>query len=427
MTTSTAISTRDSYLSQLLATIAPTPATIDWLTALRAQATGFLQEETIPSSRDEEWRFTSLNGLLAQPFAAPGAAPEIDLAALDLLDLPQRWVTIDGIAAPHLSQVTRQPGLFVGSLEEAIAKKLPIGDYLGKQPGGEEVFTAINSSGFADVTVVWIKSEIADTIHLLHLSSGGDTVNQPRVLIVAEKHSKAMIVEEYASLNDSRHFTNGVTEIWVAENAQIEHVRLASENSTAFHIAKTAVSQARDSQYHGYAVSSGGQFTRHHWEVFQTGAQTSTTLNGLALIAGQQVADTHSKIALNHPHGQTNQLHKCVVTGKAHAIFSGKVLVPQGAQQTNAAQLSRTLLLSPNAKVDTKPQLEITADDVKCSHGATVSQLSDDELFYLQSRGLDLELSRTLLVNAFAIEVIDTIPVPAVRTRLTKTVQSFQP
>jgi Fe-S cluster assembly protein SufD len=416
----TTIPNRDNYLTKLLTTVVK-PATTDWLVALRSQATAFLQEETIPSTKDEEWRFTSLKGLLAQEFSLPsGQAPA------DLVPVPGRLVFVDGLYAPQLSQPAQVAGLFVGELSTAIAQHPTITEYLGKQPGGEEIFTALNTTGFSDAAVVWIEGDIAEPINLLFVGTGANSVNQPRVLIVAAKNSRSTIIEEYTSSNGSQ-FTNSVTEISVAPNALVHHIRLQTESLETFHIGKTAISQAQDSQYHGYAVSLGSQLARHHWEVYQTGKQTETTLNGLALIAGNQVADTHSKIALNHTNGQTNQLHKCVVTDKAHAVFSGKVLVPQGAQQTNAAQLSRTLLLSPNARVDTKPQLEITADDVKCSHGATVSQLSDDELFYLQSRGLGIEISRTLLVNAFAIEVIDTIPVPAIRDRLISTVQNFLP
>jgi Fe-S cluster assembly protein SufD len=385
------IPNRDNYLAKLLTTVSK-QATADWLVALRSQSTAFLQEETIPSTKDEEWRFTSLKGLLAQDFALPsGKAPA------DLQPVLGRLVFVDGVYAPQLSQPAKTAGLFVGGLSEAIEQKPTITEYLGKQPGGEEIFTALNTSGFNDAAVIWVEDDITEPIHLLFVGTGASSVNQPRVLVVAAKNSRSTIIEEYVS------------------------------SPAAFHIGKTAISQAEDSQYHGYAISLGSKLARHHWEVYQTGKQTDTTLNGLDLIADEQVADTHSKIALNHPHGRTNQLHKSVVTDKAHAIFSGKVLVPQGAQQTNAAQLSRTLLLSPKARVDTKPQLEITADDVKCSHGATVSQLSDDELFYLQSRGLGIEISRTLLVNAFAIEVIENLPVPAIRDRLILTVQNFQP
>ncbi len=414
------IPNRDNYLAKLLTTVSK-QATTDWLLALRSQSTAFLQEETIPNTKDEEWRFTSLKGLLAQDFSLPSAK-----APADLQPVPGRLVFVDGVYSLQLSQPAESAGLFVGDLSNAIEQKPTITEYLGKQPGGEEIFTALNTSGFSDAAVIWVEGDIAEPIHLLFVGTGASSVNQPRVLVVAGKNSRSTIVEEYISSNGSQ-FTNAVTEISIAPNACVNHIRLQEESPEAFHIGKTAISQAEDSQYHGYAISLGSKLARHHWEVYQTGKQTETTLNGLDLIAGEQVADTHSKIALNHPHGRTNQLHKSVVTGKAHAIFSGKVLVPQGAQQTNAAQLSRTLLLSPKARVDTKPQLEITADDVKCSHGATVSQLSDDELFYLQSRGLGIEISRTLLVNAFAIEVIENLPVPEIRDRLILAVQNFQP
>jgi Fe-S cluster assembly protein SufD len=414
------IPNRDNYLAKLLTTVSK-QSTTDWLVALRNQSTAFLQEETIPSTKDEEWRFTSLKGLLAQDFALPsGKAPA------DLQPVPGRLVFVDGVYAPQLSQAAKSAGLFVGDLSAAIEHKPNITEYLGKQPGGEEIFTALNTSGFSDAAVIWVEGDIAEPIHLLFVGTGASSVNQPRVLVVAAKNSRSTIVEEYVS-NNGIQFTNSVTEISVAANACVNHIRLQEESPETFHIGKTAISQAEDSQYHGYAISLGSKLARHHWEVYQMGKQTDTTLNGLDLIAAEQVADTHSKIALNHPHGRTNQLHKSVVTDKGHAIFSGKVLVPQGAQQTNAAQLSRTLLLSSKARVDTKPQLEITADDVKCSHGATVSQLSDDELFYLQSRGLGIEISRTLLVNAFAIEVIENLPVPAIRDRLIRAVQNFQP
>ncbi|MGH2416341.1 MAG: SufB/SufD family protein, partial [Microcystaceae cyanobacterium] len=156
------------------------------------------------------------------------------------------------------------------------------------------------------------------------------------------------------------------------------------------------------------------------------GEQTQTTLNGLTMIGGNQLADTHSAIALNYPYGRSQQLHKCIVGDRAHAVFNGKVFVPKPAQLTDAAQLNRNLLLSPKARVDTKPQLEITADNVKCAHGATVSQLEDDEIFYLQSRGIDEDDARNLLINAFTAEVINQIPVHSLQERLTQIVNSYQ-
>jgi Fe-S cluster assembly protein SufD len=430
--TQTTINNHDTYLTQLLTTLQTTTPAPTWLQTLHNQATAFLQEETIPSKKDEEWRFTNLEGLLQHQFiAASGQQPLININSFQLPEAQQRLVFVNGIYSSEFSQTTTTTGLFVGDLAAAIDQNLPIEQYLGKQPGGEEIFTALNTTGLENAAIIWATANSINTapIHILFIATGDQPLAiQPRVLVVADRSSLLTIVEEYlhASLPSNCQFINTVTEVFVAENAQVHHVYIQDEDLQAFHIGKTAVSQAQDSQYHGYAISLGSQLSRHHWEVFQGGKQTTTILNGLAMIGDTQVADTHSKIALNYPHGQTNQLHKCIVNGKAHGIFNGKVLVPQAAQQTNANQLSRTLLLSPQARIDTKPQLEITADDVKCSHGATVSQLSDDELFYLQSRGLDPATSRTLLINAFAIEVIESVPVTSVRDRLRSAVKSFQ-
>jgi Fe-S cluster assembly protein SufD len=213
-----------------------------------------------------------------------------------------------------------------------------------------------------------------------------------------------------------------VTEIWVNENAQVSHSRIVLESDTAFHIGKTAVTQARYSRYSCNAVTVGGKISRHNLEILQTGEQTETTLNGLTVIADKQLADTHSAIALNHPHGISKQLHKCIIGDRAHGVFNGKIFVPKPAQLTDAAQLNRNLLLSSKSRIDTKPQLEITADNVKCAHGATVSQLEDDEIFYLQSRGIDENDARKLLVNAFAAEIINLIPVTSLGEKLLKTV-----
>ena len=213
-----------------------------------------------------------------------------------------------------------------------------------------------------------------------------------------------------------------MTEIWVEENAQIEHVRVQQESGESFHIGKSAIAQARDSRYTCTEVNFGGKLSRHNLEVYQTGEQTETRLNGLAMVKERQLADTHSLISLTKPYGTTDQLHKCIVDGSAHTVFNGKVLVPKAAQLTNAAQLNRNLLLSPKARVDTKPELQITADNVKCSHGATVSQLEPDELFYLRSRGLNENDARYLLIDAFAAEILERIPVESLRTQLSQLV-----
>jgi Fe-S cluster assembly protein SufD len=218
------------------------------------------------------------------------------------------------------------------------------------------------------------------------------------------------------------YFTNQVTEIWVEDNAEVIHTRNQREAGEAFHIGKTAIAQARNSRYTCNAITLGAKLSRHNLEVFQTGEGTETTLNGLIIIGREQLADTHSAIALNHPNGISNQLHKCIIDDRGHAVFNGKIFVPQAAQFTNAGQLNRNLLLSPKARVDTKPQLEITADQVKCAHGATVSQLDPDEIFYLQSRGINAVNARELLLDAFAAEILNRIPVPSLHQKLSRCV-----
>lgn len=427
------LTNRDTYLAQLLA-LTPPPATPQLL-ELRTQAVAYLQEETIPSSKDEEWRFTDLSPLLAQQFVSPN--PQLPPVNINGLILPEaantRLVFVNGIYAASLSSVANLPaGVFIGNLAAANAAGLEIAKYLGKQPGGEEIFTAINTAGINDAAVVWLSPDIIfeTPIHLLFITTVDDTAiaTQPRTLVVLEQRSSATLVEEYlhTSIPDRSYFNNAVTEIWLGDSAKLDRTRLQDEDITAIHIGKTAVSQSQHSVYTGTSIDLGAKLSRHNWEIFQVGAQTETYLNGLAMVNGEQESDTHSTIALTKPHGITNQLHKCIVDDRAHAIFNGKVFVPQAAQETNAGQLNRNLLLSAKARIDTKPQLEITADNVKCSHGATVSQLEDDEIFYLQSRGLDVETAKILLINAFAVEIIDRIPVASVRAQLAIAVKTFK-
>lgn len=426
------INNRDTNLSQLLATPPPNPQ----LQELRTQAAGYLQEQTIPTTNDEEWRFTNLTPLLSQTFTAP-AVVEVPAVDLDGLVIPEaseaRLVFVNGSYAPLLSSLAHLPvGVFIGDLAAANAAGLAVGNYLGKQPGGEEVFTAINTAGMNDAAVVWLAPDttIESPIELLFITTVDDTAiaTHPRTLIVLAQSSSAKIVQKYLSTSAANlsYFNNSVTEIWLGESATLNHTRIQTEAVAAIHISKTAVSQFQHSAYTGNSIDLGAKLSRHNWEIFQTGAQTETYLNGLTMVNGEQESDTHSTIALSQPHGITNQLHKCIVDDRAHAIFNGKVFVPQAAQQTNAGQLNRNLLLSAKARIDTKPQLEITADNVKCSHGATVSQLEDDEIFYLQSRGLDVETAKILLINAFAVEIIDRIPVASVRAQLAIAVKTFK-
>jgi Fe-S cluster assembly protein SufD len=432
---------RAAYLAGLLQRVGERVSLGDekwgWLQELRSRASALASEGAVPSTRDEEWRFTDVSELLRLNLQAaePVDVPAESVAALSLPEAAQsRLVFVNGVFARHLSEVAGLPaGVLAGNL---LGGELPVGieEYLGKQPGGEEVFAALNTAGLTDAAVVWVPKDVAVVapIHLLFVGVAGaeSFIVQPRCLVVAEHGSSVTLVEHYATVGMGcpdkpgarSYFTNAVTEIWAGENAEVTHIRVQREGAEAFHVGRNAVAQARNSRYSCCAVSLGAKLSRHNLEVFQTGEGTETTLNGLTMIVGEQVADTHSVIALNHPHGRSRQLHKCIVDDRAHSVFNGKVFVPKAAQLTDAAQLSRNLLLSSKARVDTKPQLEITADNVKCSHGATVSQLDAEEVFYLQSRGLNAADARNLLIDSFAGEVIGQIPVDSLRKMLSRCV-----
>ena len=426
---------RDAFLSGLLSRVT-TKKSDGWLQDLRDGAVNWVRHSVVPHTREEEWRFTDLSPLKQVIFNNVDTFRGTSLQLNDLNDffLPEvsgRLVFVNGVYSPDLSNTENLPtGLIVGNLDvlpgEVIQK------YLAQAEGSKEVFTALNTAALNDVAVVWVaKNVVVETpIHLLFVSVSGEsaTISQPRVLVVAESSSQVVLIEEYTNHRDTEdteeevYFTNGVTEIWVHENAQVTHNRVVREGAAAFHIGKTAVTQARYSRYNCNSVTVGGKISRHNLEILQSGEQTETTLNGLTVIADNQLADTHSVLSLNHPHGVSKQLHKCIISDRAHGVFNGKIFVPKSAQLTDASQLNRNLLLSSKSRIDTKPQLEITADNVKCAHGATVSQLEDDEIFYLQSRGIDENNARKLLVNAFATEIINFIPVASLRESLLKTV-----
>ncbi|NJN89426.1 MAG: Fe-S cluster assembly protein SufD [Leptolyngbyaceae cyanobacterium SL_5_14] len=435
---------RDGYLLRLLELKGSPETDLELLRSLRTQSRLLVQEQAFPTTRDEEWRFTDLSSLLQVNFEALTSQPEVSSEQIAPFTLPEaansRLVFVNGVYQPQLSSVQGLPqDIYVGSLSEllegkpegaitpkgelpriALQSRLP--DYLSKQPGAAELFTALNTANLTDAAILWAsKNSVIETpIHLLFISTAATPVfSQPRCLVVAEPSSALTFVEEYVGLDEDVYFTNAVTEVWVEANAQVNHSRIQRESGKAFHIGKTAVSQARDSRYTCNTISLGGKVSRHNPEIFQTGEQTETHLNGLTIALNDQLSDTHSAIAYSKPHGSSRQLHKCIIGDRAHGVFNGKVFVPQAAQLTDAGQLNRNLLLSPKARIDTKPQLEIVADNVKCTHGATVGQLDADEVFYLQSRGIDAASARSLLVYAFAFEVIEQVAIASLQQTLT--------
>jgi Fe-S cluster assembly protein SufD len=429
--------TFDSYLHELLSQWESINSVIesDFLKALRQGAIPQALEFSFPTKKDEEWRFTDLSELLKHRYQ-PSVAASISPYVLIPFTLPESHhsclVFVNGIYTSELSDVSALPeGVYLGNLSGLpTSQQEKIVKYLGQQKNDRNLFTALNTTGLRDVAIIWANSNVnlQIPIQLLFLSVAEDTpiINQPRVLVVAERGSSVTFTEYYGAITlgcsdlpkNRPYFTNAVTEIYVENSATVNHSRIQRESGDGFHIANSRIFQNRDSCYTYNEINLGGKLSRHNLSINQQGEQTQTQLNGLTMIGGKQVSDTHSAIYLNHPHGTVAQLHKCIIDNSAHAIFSGKIYVPKAAQLTNASQLNRNLLLSAKARVNTKPELQITADNVKCSHGATVSQLEADELFYLQSRGLTEENARHLLIDAFAADILARLPLDSLRTRL---------
>ena len=262
---------------------------------------------------------------------------------------------------------------------------------------------------------------VTTPVHLLFIATQKDVVSYPRTLVLADNGCSVTVIEDYVSLQDEAYFTNAVTEFVLADNAHVNHIRVQREGAKAFHIANCAAILSRASNYQSVSVAIGARISRYNLNVkMAEGAECSA--DGLALISARQLADTHTCIDHAQPHGTSRQLHKCIVGGAAHAVFNGKIMVRHGAQKTDSQQSNRTLLLTEKAHVDTKPQLEIFADDVKCTHGATIGQLDSEEVFYLQSRGLSETVARNMLTYAFGAEVIERIPVTSLKRSLEQTV-----
>src|ERR1035437_8865051 len=434
MSSAAAVIVERGVLDSLLASLALAPGSAgptqpQWLKAPRAQALERVGALTLPSTHDEAWRFTNISALARQsfqPLRAPTALTSTDIAHLFIEEATTRLVFVDGVHSPQLSSINAGADLIVATLLSASAKQASsIEENLGQHATFHEaLFAALNTAFLHDAAVLIVPPGIAlaTPVHVLFISTQADVASYPRIVLLAGAGSALTLIEDYVALHPAVYFTNSVAEVMLGANAQFEHVRIQRESAQAFHMASCAVSLGQASSYHSASIALGAQISRLDLKLLQTADGAQCALDGLALIGGQQLADTHTFIDHAKPHGVSRQLHKCIVGGAAHAVFNGKVMVRPGAQKTDSAQSSRNLLLSGKALVDTQPQLEIFADDVKCTHGATVGQLDSEEVFYLQSRGLPEAVARNLLTYAFGAEVINRIPVASLRRQLEQTV-----
>lgn len=404
------------------------PSSTTWFNQLRAHALEQAGTLQVPTTRDEEWRFTDISPLTRLPLrpSLPISAPLVtEVERFQLDDATIRLVFVDGAFMPHLSsrlEGSEYEGLVVTDLSVAVATHAAVIEpHLGRLAGFENnLFAALNTAYLHHGALIIVprNAKIQKPVHVLFIATQAGAAMHPRCLLIAQGGSEVTLVEDYVALQDEAYVTNAVTEVALENNARVNHVRVQRDSMEAFHIANCAVSVAHASCYRSVSVALGGRISRYDLNARLEAEGAECFIDGLALIKGRQLADTHTCIDHAKPHGTSRQSHKCIVDGGAHAVFNGKILVRAGALRTDSAQSSRNLLLSAKARVDTKPQLEIFADDVKCAHGATVGQLDHEELFYLRSRGLSEIAARNLLTYAFGAEIIDRIPIASLKHQL---------
>jgi Fe-S cluster assembly protein SufD len=399
-----------------------------WLHGLRSAALTCFEERGFPGSGDEDWRFTNVSPIAQARFrpAARGRRVDPEGFSSSRIQAPgwTELVFVDGRLTPW-SHLTAMPkGVKLGSLRRALeVDGDTVARFLAREAGvSRNAFTALNTALFEDGACLYVPAgvELTGPIHLLFVSGpgAGGEVTHPRNLILLGAGARASIVETYVSTEASAHWTNPVTEILLGEGSALEYVRVEDESEKAFHLGTTAVRQGRDSRFTSFSVTMGGAIARHNLDVVMDGTGVETHLSGFYMGRGDQLLDHHTSVRHAHPDGASRELYKGILDDRAHGVFNGKVYVTPEAQKTDGKQTNRNLLLSDQARVDTKPQLEIFADDVKCTHGATVGRLDEGGLFYLKSRGIGAGLARKILTYAFAAEVLEEIPHKVLRQRL---------
>ena len=406
-----------------------------WLRHLRESAFERFEELGFPSVKDEEWKYTNVAAIAKAEFR-PDVSSELSMRGRDASELgsvgspetaASQLIFVNGKFREDLSSVAGLPSEVAAiELSQAIADERYAdvvrsnlarhADYVANG------FTALNTGFISQGAFIHIPKGITvdQPIQVSFITDGEHPsgVSFPRVLVVAEENSSATLVESYTGTGDSAYFTNAVIEIVLRDGARLEHYKVQRESQSAFHIATTQADLGPNSSYDSTTITFGAQLSRHDYGVTMDHEGVECWVDGLYLVTEGQHTDTHSSIDHRKPHCTSHQLYKGILDGKSRAVFNGKVFVRHDAQKTDAMQTNKNLLLSNEARVDTKPQLEILADDVKCAHGAAVGQIDEDELFYLATRGIHPDLARNLLTYGFAEEVIGKIKLESIRAEL---------
>jgi Fe-S cluster assembly protein SufD len=395
-----------------------------WIKSLREDAFARFELLGFPTQRNEDWHFTNSAPIAERPFRLATGEPERLSVRLDYGQTWHSLLFVDGKVVVEHSSEGHVDGVSIIPLSNALNEspdRLPA--ELGKIAGYDRnAFTALNTAFLTDGAVIRIErdADVRIPIHLVFATSrnASGRVTHPRTFIVAEPNSRATIVESYLAGEGEKYFTNAVTEVIVGEGAHLSHYKLQMESQSAFHVGTIQARQDKASRYDSFSFATGAALSRTNVQTVLAGDGAETVMNGLYLADGTQHVDHQTFIEHIAPNCPSHELYKGILDGRSHGVFNGKVYVHPEAQKTDGKQSNNNLLLSPDARVDTKPQLEIFADDVKCTHGATVGRLDETALFYLRSRGINRSNARKLLTYAFAADVLERLELTELRDAL---------
>ncbi len=408
-----------------------------WLHKIREEAINSFSQLGYPTQQDEDWRFTNLAPISRTSFKmVKNGGPKLsstDIQQFIFSGLScNQLVYVNGKYSPELSILKPvKDGIKIKNLSQAIDDERDlIEEHLSHYAEfNNDAFSALNTAFIEDGAFVFIPhgTILNEPIHLLYISSNNvvPTITNPRNLIIIEDNCQVDIVEHYVSLNDVAYFSNVVTEVVVGENSLLDHYMIERESQKAFNVSTLRVQQKRSSNLTSHSVLLGGSLVRNNVHPVLAGEGCHSLINGLFMSTGRQHMDNFMKVEHASPHCDSRQLYNGILDGKSRGVFHGRIIVHKDAQKTDAKQTNRNLLLSDTAQIDTKPQLEIYADDVKCTHGATIGQIDENAIFYIRSRGLSEESARAMLLYAFTSESLKSMKVEQIRNYVEKLVSDW--
>ncbi|KJD31678.1 Fe-S cluster assembly protein SufD [Tamlana nanhaiensis] len=401
---------------------------------LRNDAIKVFKEKGFPSKKEEAWKYTSLNSVLKEDYSVfpkqETALEYKDVKKYFIHDIDSyKIIFIDGKYSSHLSQTTHA-GIDVCLMSSALSKpkyRLVIENYFNKA-ASEDSLSSLNTAFSSEGAFIHIpKNKLVEKpIQIIHFSTGNEaaTMLQPRNLVVVDENSHVQIIERHQSLTNNPVLTNSVTEIFTAKRAIVDYYKIQNDNENASLIDNTFIKQKQESLASVHTFSFGGKLIRNNLNFYQNGERIDSTLKGVTIIGNKQHVDHNTLVHHIEPNCESHQDYKGIFNDKSTGVFNGKVVVEKEAQKTNAFQANNNILISDKATINTKPQLEIFADDVKCSHGCTIGQLDESAMFYMQSRGIPKKEAKALLMYAFSNDVLSSVKIPELKQRITKIIAS---